>query len=407
MKLDAATRAALRERFEACFGKNRARLRVALAPGRVNLLGEHTDYSAGFVLPMALDRHVAVVYRPRADAQIRVHSADRNPKHCDADDSFAADARRLNPARNARKKWSNYVRGVAAVLSERGAQLRGVDLLIWADLPEGAGLSSSAALEVAVAHALLDVVGEKCDAQDMAFACQQAEHRFAGVKCGIMDQTVVARAQAGCALLLDCRSIEVRHVPVKLGGWSFALFDTGVRHKLATSAYNKRRMECESAARKLRVDALRDVGLETLRARGSNLNVTEQCRVRHVVTENLRTVQFSHALARGDIEEMGHLLNLSHESLRKDYEVSCRELDVLSSVIRIADELDKGGAGLAGVGARMVGGGFGGCVLALVRPDRFEALVSLVRERYRRLSGLQLGLAMLLQPGDGARVATL
>ncbi|MCZ7644243.1 MAG: galactokinase [Planctomycetota bacterium] len=403
---DRAAREDLRRRFEARFGRGTAPPACALAPGRVNLIGEHTDYNDGFVLPMAIDRHVAVVFRPRKGRGIRVHAAGQGGSRGAADDAFSTQAP-IRPARRASLRWANYVRGVAAMLAESGVRLAGGDLFIAADLPAGAGLSSSAALEVATGLALLKLAGRKLAPQALALACQRAEHEFAGVRCGIMDQTVVARARAGHALLLDCRSLEVRHVPIRLRGWSFVLFDTAVRHRLAASAYNRRRAECERAARKLGVKALRDAGLEQLWRRGPKLGSAERRRVRHVLTENLRALQFADELPRGDGGTLGHLLNLSHESLRKDYEVSCRELDVLSSLVRIADQFAGDGEDLAAAGARMVGGGFGGCVLALVRPRALERLRAVAGREYERLAGRPLGLVLPVRPASAARVVPL
>ena len=307
--------------FEQRFGGG-ARPRAALAPGRVNLIGEHTDYNGGLVLPMAIDRHTVALFRPNGTDSFRVHALGLN-----SSDEFGVS--KISASKDSAKQWTHYVRGTAWALAEEGVRLRGGDLLIDSDLPSGAGLSSSAALEISTGLAFLALAGVKLDAQKLALCGQRAEHRFAGVRCGIMDQTVVARAKAGHALLLDCGNFEIRHIPIKLKGLSFAIFDTGVRHKLAASEYNKRRAECEHAAKILGVKTLRDATLETQLKHLGKLEPVEERRVRHIGTENARVVQFAAALERGDAAELGYLLKASHMSLMQDYEVSCAELDDL------------------------------------------------------------------------------
>ncbi len=381
------SRISLLKSFEQQFGPG-PRPRAALAPGRVNLIGEHTDYNGGLVLPMAIDRHTAVVFRPSEEPYLCVYAADLKER-------AAFDLTKIERIKLPTQSWENYLLGTAWALKEKGVGLVGGDLLITSDLPAGAGLSSSAALEVAVGLALLALAGEKMDAQTLALCCQRAEHEFAGVRCGIMDQTVVARAKAGHALLLDCRSLEVTHVPIKLKGLSFAVFDTGVRHKLASSAYNTRRAECEHAAKVLGVKSLRETNLDAqLKALGK-LSAAEERRVRHITTENARVVQFASALKRGDANELGYLLKASHTSLMLDYEVSCSELDDL------VYELVSPCCGKDPCpGARMTGGGFGGSVVALLKTNNFSACRGAVAE-------LAKGGCMLLSPGEGAKVVAL
>ncbi|MCW8133394.1 MAG: galactokinase, partial [Planctomycetota bacterium] len=349
-------RARLRDGLTRAFGPGAAP-RCALAPGRVNLIGEHTDYNGGLVLPIAIDRHTAVVFRPNGLNGFRVFAADVAAAGQDPSDAFGLTRSAMPKLSDPQKHWANYVRGVAAALDRRGVKLKGGDLYITADLPQGAGLSSSASLEVAVGLAMLELAGARMDRQALALAAQEAEHTYAGVRCGIMDQTVVARAQAGHALLLDCTSLQVRQVPVKLKGWAFAIFDTGVRHKLASSEYNKRRAECERAAKLFGVKTLRDATVDHLLKHGAKLTASEHKRVRHVRTEDLRTSQFAALAGLGDAAGLGWLLQLSHQSLAKDYEVSCAELDVLA---RTLSDTGKGGLGKHCPGARMTGGGFGG-----------------------------------------------
>jgi galactokinase len=365
---------------------------VALAPGRSNLIGEHTDYNGGLVLPIAVDRHIAVLFRPahrqKTAAHVRAFSAVLN-----AADEFGLDSieRTADPA----KHWANYVRGTAWALSKRGVKLQGGDLYIAGDLPCGGGLSSSAALETATAMALLALAGKKMDAEALALACQEAEHQYAGVRCGIMDQTAVGRAKAGHALLLDCQAMHVTHVRIALKDYSFALFDTGVRHELAGSEYNKRRAECEHAAALMKRKTLRGVSLEDLLKHAHKLTANEHKRVRHVLSENLRVAQFAAALSRNDVEELGALLLASHRSLAHDYCVSCAELDELVAQLCAQAAKDRGC-----VGARMVGGGFGGAVLALLKTEAFPGYAKV-------LAPYAQGGSLLLAPSGGARVVML
>jgi galactokinase len=282
---------------------------------------------------------------------------------------------------------------VGASLLKRGIKLKGGDLYIDSDLPAGAGLSSSASLEVGVAHALLTLAGKKMDPQQIALAAQWAEHNYAGVRCGIMDQSVVARGKSGHALMLDCRSLQVTHVPIKLNGWAFAVFDTNVRHKLAGSEYNKRRAECEHAAKVLGVLTLREATIEEMLKAGKKLTANEHKRVRHEISENIRTSQFADLLGTGDFGALGWLLITAH-----DYEVSCPELNFLAATLSSLD-------GCAG--ARMTGGGFGGSVVALVQPKKFESLRKKLALAYKNEMKRELGGALLLEPSPGAQVYPL
>jgi galactokinase len=376
--------------FQKHFGERKG-LRVAVAPGRSNLIGEHTDYNGGLVLPIAVDRHTAVVFRPQQSSgasTIRVYS--ETLKGCD---EFGIDS--IPILKNADQHWANYVRGTAWALKKRGIKLCGGDLLIASDLPRGAGLSSSASLEVATGLALLALSGKTMERQSLALACQNAEHVYAGVRCGIMDQTVVACAKAGHALMLDCHSNTLYHVPVKLKGYRFAIFDTGVRHQLASSEYNKRRAECEHAAKVMKRKSLRDVGFEDLKAKVQKLSANENKRVRHVLTENIRVVQFAAALERGDLPELGRLLHLSHSSLASDYEVSCPELNEVVFALARQNSVDN-----ACPGSRMTGGGFGGAVVALLKTSAFPKYAKGMKEFAK-------GESLLLEPSSGAQVTAL
>jgi galactokinase len=345
---------ALREAFRGLFGGGEPRL--FRAPGRVNLIGEHTDYNDGFVLPMAIDRGTTVAAAPRQDRIVRAHSLNLNS-------TAEFDLDRPGPPR--RGVWFDYVEGVAQALLRRGARLRGADLVVESDVPSGAGLSSSAALEVSAGMALAAVSGAPVGPLELALAGQEAEHTYVGTKCGIMDQLTSACGRAGHALLIDCRTLQATPIPLDTTETAVVVCDTRVRHALATSAYNERRADCERGVELLRaalpaVTALRDVSVEDLERYGDLLPETVRRRCRHVVTENARTIRAAEALRAGRMDELGRLMWQSHESLRDDYEVSCAELDAL---VEIA-------AGVPCVaGARMTGGGFGGSTVSLVRRD--------------------------------------
>jgi len=343
------------------------------APGRVNLIGEHTDYNDGFVLPVAIDRRVVVMARGREDTQVHVYALDfAQGSH------FALD----DVVRDAEAPWSNYVRGVAWALQETGIALRGVDAVISGEVPIGAGLSSSAALEVAVATAFLHEAGARVAGPQLALICQRAENEFVGMHCGVMDQFVVALAQADHALFLDCRSLEYRHVPLP-DEVRIVVCDSGVRRDLVTSAYNERRAQCEEAVQRLRehlpdITALRDVSVADFQRLQDKLPPPVRQRAAHVIHENQRVLDAVAALERGDLEGLGCLMDESHCSLRDLYEVSCPELDTLVEIVR----------GVPGcLGARLTGAGFGGCTVNLVQEEAVEAVVAAVQEEYPRRTG--------------------
>ncbi len=348
--------------------------RLAFAPGRVNLIGEHTDYNDGFVLPMAISRGVAVAFRPRTDRLIRAHSTS-----LDATTTLALD----DLDSTSRKDWAAYIAGVAWALAAEGRNVPGLDLGVAADLPIGAGLSSSAALEVAVARAFAAAGGWAFDPVQAARLCQRAENEFVGVQCGVMDQFASAVSEEGCALLLDCRSLHHEPVPIPDSA-VVVVMDTGVRRKLSSGAYNDRRAACEAAVAAIQavdpnIRALRDVDALLLeRARGRMADIVFR-RASHVVAENLRPVLMADALRQGDLAAAGALMNDSHESLRDLYEVSCPELDLLAGIARGQD---------ACLGARMTGAGFGGCAVALVERGGSEAFAAEVVARYGATSGL-------------------
>ncbi len=350
--------------------------RIARAPGRVNLIGEHTDYNDGFVLPMALDRATFVAARPRTDRLVRVYSAN-----LDEEDLFDLDSINRDPQR----QWVNYVRGVARGLLARDLTLRGADLLIESDVPTGGGLSSSAALEVAVGYTFQLLNNINLLGEELALLAQGAEHTFVGVKCGIMDQLIAALGQAGHALLIDCRDLSYQLVPVPNQA-RVVVCDSGVRHQLASSEYNQRRAGCEEAVRLLRpalgnIQALRDVRPVDLAEHGHRLPPELLRLARHVVSENERTVAAAAALAAGDLTTMGRLMVESHVSLRDDYRVSVTELDTLVELALAAPGC---------YGSRMTGGGFGGSTVSLVDARQVDDFVAAMTAGYAMRTGRTL-----------------
>jgi galactokinase len=377
--------AELRDQFREAFG---AEPRVFSAPGRVNLIGEHTDYNDGFVLPMALDRRTCVAIAPRTDREVVCRSAGYA-----RDVTFTIDAD-LKPQAD----WANHVRGVAAILARDGVELTGGDMLIASDVPIGAGLSSSAALEIAVGYALLLLVRQPFELVALARAAQRAEHEFAGTRCGLMDQLAACFGRAGHALAIDCRSLEYRAVPLQLGDATLLIANTLVKHDHATGEYNKRRAECEESVRLFQsmrpdVRALRDVTPDDLNAAADRLPPLVLRRCRHVVTENVRTRKAITALERGELHDVGRLMRASHASLRDDFEVSCPELDLLADVANACDGV---------YGSRMTGGGFGGCTVTLLRRDSAEQVVATLTREYERATGLTLEV-YACQAGSGVR----
>jgi len=362
--------AALILRFEQRFGHRPAFL--ARAPGRVNLIGEHTDYNDGFVLPMAIDREVAVVGAPRDDRRIRLYALNFDDEACFALDQL----QRSEPA-----DWSDYPRGVAWVLREAGFDLVGFDGVLYGDVPIGSGLSSSAAIEMAVfmAFAACQPALAGLDRVRAAKLAQRAENAFVGVNCGIMDQFVSALGQAGHALFIDCRSLDYAPVPMP-DGMAVLVVDTAAPRSLAASAYNERRAQCEAAARLLGVPALRDLSPEIFAQRRAALPALVAQRAEHVIYENRRVLDAVAALRAGDVATFGRLMNESHDSLRDLYEVSSAELDAVVEIAR----------GVSGVyGARMTGAGFGGCAIALAEQTAVDALRDAVMREYPARTGRQ------------------
>ena len=338
------------------------------APGRVNLIGEHTDYNDGFVLPIAIEKHVLAAWHPRSDNLVRFRS-----QQAEAEVTVGLDGA-IKPVSGS---WGNYAAGVVVELRAAGIKLGGADILYESTVPLGGGLSSSAALEVATALALLQAAGTPSAVQgrELALLCQRAENSFAGAPCGIMDQSIVLMGQAGRAMLLDCRSGQARQVPFDDPRLVLLVADTQVKHNVGEGGYPLRRRQCHEAAARLRVKALRDVapGQFAQAVEAGTLDGVYLKRARHVVGEIQRTLEAVAALERGDMVHFGRVMNASHASLRDDFEVSCAELDAIVSAAQ----------GCRGVyGARMTGGGFGGCAIILAEAASAEPVAQAVGEAF-------------------------
>lgn len=358
----------VKQRFIVEFGEDPAF--IVRAPGRVNLIGEHTDYNDGFVFPMAIDRATFIALRPRADKRVLAISPDMDDRR-----EFALDDLRT-PTET---EWIDYLVGVAWALQERGYDLCGWEGVVSGDVPIGSGLSSSAALELAAARAFQCVSGFEWDAAEMALACQRAENNWLGVNCGIMDQMISAAGIEDRALLIDCRSLETSTAPLPAGA-AVVILDTGTRRGLVDSEYNERRAQCEAAARHFGIAALRDIDLETFERRVHELDPLMRKRARHVISENERTLQAREVMDAGDAAALGKLMIESHISLRDDFEVSSAALDAI---------VDCANAEAACYGARMTGAGFGGCAVALVEADEAGAFSEQVAANYQAATGNQ------------------
>jgi galactokinase len=342
---------------------------VVRAPGRVNLIGEHTDYNDGFVFPMAIDRAVWIALRPRGDGRVVATSLD-------FDETREFELGRLEKGKDG---WIEYLKGTAWALREAGHVLKGFEAVVAGDVPVGAGLSSSASIEMATARAFAAVSGLPWKPAPMALLGQKAENKWVGVNCGIMDQLISAAGVADKALLIDCRSLETQAVPLPKGT-VIVVLDTATRRGLVDSAYNERRAQCEAAARLFGVKALRDVTSPQLAARAHELDPTTLKRARHVVTEDERTLAAAEAMRADDAPRLGRLMDDSHQSLRFDFEV-CN--DGLNTMV------DKARQAPGCFGARMTGAGFGGCAVALVAADRSQAFVRQVEAEYKKATGLE------------------
>ena len=343
------------------------------APGRVNLIGEHTDYNDGFVLPCAIDYQAMIAASPRDDQKVvaTAHSFDGQVSEFELS---------LPIAHSEEAFWSNYVRGVATVLLEKGMDLKGVNIAIIGNVPQGAGLSSSACLEVVTGLTLTRMAGLDVSLKELALIGQQAENEFVGCKCGIMDQMISACGKEDHAMLLDCRSLDTRLVSIPPSA-AVVIINSNVKRGLVDSEYNTRREQCEAAAKHFGVSALRDITLAQLDAAKGDLDDLTFRRARHVVTENDRTEAAAEVLAVGDLVAMGELMARSHASMRDDFEITVPAIDAIVEIV-------KNVIGSEG-GVRMTGGGFGGCVVALVPQDKVDAVKQAVEQHYpQRSNGL-------------------
>jgi galactokinase len=356
---------------------------VVRAPGRVNLIGEHTDYNDGFVLPLAIDRAAWIALVARDDSRVVVHSLDYQETR-----EFS-----LAGFRQEQAGWIEYLKGVAWSLQEAGYKLRGWEGVLAGDVPVGAGLSSSAALEVACARAFAAASGFAWEPAAMAKLAQRAENQWVGVNCGIMDQLISATGRQGHAMLIDCRWLAVTPAPLP-PGTAVVVLDTGTRRGLVDSAYNERRSQCEAAARFFHVPALRDVTVELFQQQAAGLDPITRRRARHVITEDERTLLAVEMMRQGDVAALGQLMNQSHASLRDDYEVSSDALDAM---------VDYAQRHAACHGARMTGAGFGGCAVALVRAGEVGEFVGATGAAYRVKTG-HAPAVYVCQATDGAAV---
>lgn len=360
------------------------------SPGRINLIGEHTDYNMGYVLPSAIDLHVAFLASRRADGMVRVWS-----------DSFKQESSfSLKKEIGAKQGcWTDYIKGVYWILREQGASLGGIDAYVWGNIPLGSGLSSSAAYEVSIVNALNALFELNLTSLEMAKLAQKAENDFVGVHCGLMDQFISVFGKKNNAIFLDCETLEFEYVPLSLEteGLGILVYDTGVSRGLATSAYNKRREEAAGALGRLRGNGIRtykDITRSLLEESKDDLGEIFYKRARHVVTEIERVEQAVSALRRNDFEELGRLLFLSHESLRDDYQVSCPELDLL---------YESGRRFSSCLGARMTGAGFGGSGIALIRKEALPSFKKLLSGEARKMGFVQPSFYDVAI-GDGARI---
>jgi galactokinase len=388
MKNDSLNRSAAG--FTAQFG--RAPRWIASAPGRVNLIGEFTDYNDGFVLPMALEHRTVVAGAPNDSDRITVRSEATR-------EEVAIDLRAPLES-EPRGRWSNYVRGVLAGFLHEGTMVCGFDAFVASDVPIGAGLSSSAALEVAFATLLEGLHKTKLDPLAKALLCQRAEHTFAGVPCGIMDPFIASLGQRDHVLLLDCRSRQAIWLPFADPAVSILIINTNVKHQLAIGAYSARRDDCRTAAALLEVSSLRDASLERLEQHLPCMDEAIVRRAHHVITEIARTVQAAECIREQDWIEFGQLMDASHNSLKNDYEVSCKELDI---VVQVAQAIaTRGGV----FGCRMTGGGFGGCAVALIETARRDEIVKRMDAEYRARTNITPTFFMS-RPGAGAALIEL
>lgn len=377
----------VKERFQQRFGTEPLLVR---SPGRVNVIGEHTDYNNGFVLPAAIDKAIYIGVSRREDNEIVLYSEEFKQEHRSTVPGVAITD----------KQWPNYILGVVDQLNKRGHAISGFNLNIDGDVPVGAGLSSSAAVECATAFALNELFSLGIDKMELALIGQKAEHTFAGVMCGIMDQFASVFGKAGHVIRLDCQSLDYTYVPLTLEGFKILLLNTNVKHSLASSEYNTRRQECAEGVRLLQeggeaVESLRDANLSMITKHIKDKNDVVYRRCKFIVEENQRLLAACEALEAGDLKTLGLNMYGSHDGLQHEYEVSCKELDFLVDAVRGNDAV---------VGARMTGGGFGGCTINIIKEEAIDALVADLSKRYKEAMRLELT-AYIAQTADGSSLA--
>lgn len=394
--------ASITQKFEETFGSSPTF--IASAPGRVNLIGEHTDYNDGYVFPVAIDKYINIAVRQRTDRRVTLHASDVN-------DFSEFDLDALHAIPQQAPAWSHYLIGVASLLQASGRKIAGIDAVITGDVPIGAGLSSSAALSVSATLAFLaagsevEALESENEKKELAALCQRVEHEFAGVNCGIMDQTISLLGKENHGLFLDCRSLEYEHIPLNLAGHYITICNTKVKRELAASEYNKRRAECERGVDILSqwipgISSLRDIDLTDFKKHEEELPALTQKRCRYVIEENTRVLEAVSVLKAPTektdeaLTQFGNLMNASHNGLRDDYEVSCKELDLLTDIARSITGV---------IGSRMTGAGFGGCTVSIVHKDALETFQTRVRKEYHEQIGIEPEI-YLCNVGDGAQV---
>lgn len=376
----------LKEAFRKIFD---AEPMLVKSPGRINIIGEHTDYNGGLVMPAAINKAVYVAISKRDDEQIQLYAESYQEKYVG----------NINAVSKSEKSWANYILGVVHGLLKLGHTLSGFNLYIYGDVPLGAGLSSSAAIECATAYALSELHGLAIPKMDLALIAQKAEHEFAGVNCGIMDQFASVFGQKDYAMMLDCESLKHEYIPLKLEGYKLVLFNTNVKHSLSESAYNKRRAQCEQGvawvkAHHPEVEYLRDVSPEMLSEYVLPKDAEVYTKCNYVVAEIARVKKAAAALKDGRLAELGKLMLETHEGLSKAYEVSCKELDFLVEQVKEVEEV---------LGARMMGGGFGGCTINIVKDEAIDELTAKLTQLYHEQFGLNLS-TYVVETGNGSEI---